>query len=163
MIKKKYRTNKPELKNLLTCRSSSSSNLQVTISRVGEFVFKGRPKRKIRPTLGLLSSRKPIIFSFFFFVLNGPGRTVMCSLYIYTSQYLTENFTVRCIIFSLRTDIEKQTITFFATNNYNPIFHYKYKLNTALYNFFSLKKGQTRARKADESARFRIEANSFIF
>ena len=36
----------------------------------------------------------------------------MCSLYIYTSQYLKENFTVRCIIFSLRTDIGKQTITF---------------------------------------------------
>ena len=46
----------------------------------------------------------------------------MCSLYIYTSQYLKENFTVRCIIFSLRTDIGKQTITFFATNNNNPIF-----------------------------------------
>ena len=60
----------------------------------------------------------------------------MCSVYIYTSQYLKENFTVRCIIFSLRTDIGKQTITFFATNNYNPIFHYKYKLNTAAYNFF---------------------------
>ena len=27
----------------------------------------------------------------------------------------------------------KQTLTFFATNNYNPIFHYKYKLNTATY------------------------------
>ena len=64
----------------------------------------------------------------------------MCSLYIYASQYLKENFTVRCIIFSLRTDIGKQTITFFATNNYNPIFHYKYKLNTETYNLFSLKK-----------------------
>ena len=51
----------------------------------------------------------------------------MCSLCIYTSQYLKENFTVRSIIFSLRTDIGKQTITFFATNDYNPIFHYKYK------------------------------------
>ena len=36
----------------------------------------------------------------------------MCSLYIYTFQYLKENFTVRCIIFSLRTDIGKQTIAF---------------------------------------------------
>ena len=36
----------------------------------------------------------------------------MCSLYNYTAQYLKENFTVRCIIFSLRTDIGKQTITF---------------------------------------------------
>ena len=59
--------------------------------------------------------------------LNGPGRTVTCSLYIYTSQYLKEHFTVRCIIFSLRTDIGKQTISFFATNNNYPIFHFKYK------------------------------------
>ena len=53
MIKKKYPANKPELKKLLNCRSLSSSNLQVTISRVGVSVFKGRPKRKIRPTSGL--------------------------------------------------------------------------------------------------------------
>ena len=32
-------------------------------------------------------------------------------LYIYTSQCLKENFTVRRVIFSLRTDIGKQTIT----------------------------------------------------
>ena len=69
----------------------------------------------------------PLHFILFSFFSNGPGRTVMCGLYIYTSQYLKENFTVRCIIFSLRTDIGKQTITFFATNNNNPIFHYKYK------------------------------------
>ena len=56
-------------------------------------------------------------FSFLSFFLNGPRRTVMCSLYIYTSQCLKENFTVRCIIFSLRTDVGKQTITFVATNN----------------------------------------------
>ena len=48
----------------------------------------------------------------------------MYSLYIYTSQYQKENFTVRCIIFSLRTDIEKHTVTFYATN-----------FNTATYNF----------------------------
>ena len=73
----------------------SSSNLQVTISRVGVFVFKGRPKRNIRPINKDLSSCKPIIFSFLFFsffFLNVLGRTVMCSLYIYTSQYLKENF-----------------------------------------------------------------------
>ena len=36
-------------------------------------LFKGRPKRKIRPTYGLLCSRKPITFSFLFlFFLNGP-------------------------------------------------------------------------------------------
>ena len=54
MIKKQYSTNKPELKKLLKKKIVvgllSSSNLQVTISRVGVSVFKGRPKRKIRPT-----------------------------------------------------------------------------------------------------------------
>ena len=50
MIKKKYSANKPELKKLLNCRSLSSGNLQVTISRVVVSVFKGRPKRKVRPT-----------------------------------------------------------------------------------------------------------------
>ena len=40
----------------------------------------------------------------------------MCSLYIYTSRYLKGNFYVRCITFSLRTDIGKQKITFYATN-----------------------------------------------
>ena len=53
----------------------------------------------------------------------------------------------------------KQTITFFATYNYNPIFHYKYKLTT----FFFKKERQTRAQKAGEFVRFRIEENSFIF
>ena len=52
----------------------------------------------------------------------------MSSLYIYTSQYLKENFTVRCMIFSLGIDIGKQTITFYATN-----------CNTATYNFAFLK------------------------
>ena len=84
-------------------------------------------------------SVSPLYFLLFSFFLNGPGRTVMCSLYIYTSQYLKENFTVRCIIFSLRTDIGKQTITFFATRNNNPIFHYL-NVNTATYNFFIKKK-----------------------
>ena len=48
----------------------------------------------------------------------------MYSRYVYTSQYQKENFTVRCIIFSLRTDIGKHTMTFYATN-----------FNTATYNF----------------------------
>ena len=67
----------------------------------------------------------------------------MSSLYIYTSQYLKENFTVRCIIFSLRTDIGKQTITFFATNNNKNLiqsFNTNINVNTATYSFFILKK-----------------------
>ena len=38
----------------------NTSNLQVMISGASISVFKGRPKRKIRPTQELLSSRKPI-------------------------------------------------------------------------------------------------------
>ena len=53
--------------------------------------------------------------------LNGPGRTATCSLYIYTaSQY-------RKVYIFLRRDIGRQTITFLATNNYNPIFHHFFK------------------------------------
>ena len=44
----------------------SSSNLQVTISRVSISILKGRPKRKIRPTEGLLSFCKPTLFYFIF-------------------------------------------------------------------------------------------------
>ena len=64
----------------------------------------------------------------------------MCSLYIYTSQYPKENFTVRCIIFSLRTDIGKQTITFFATKSNNQSFTTNINVNAATYNFFYEKK-----------------------
>ena len=39
-------------------------------------------------------------------------------------------------MFSLRTDIGKQTITFFATNNNNPIFTTNINVNTATYSFF---------------------------
>ena len=124
MIKKKYPANKPELKKLLNGSLVSSSNLQVTISRIGVSVFKGRPKRKSGRLKDFCLPVSPIYFLFF---LNGPGRTVMCSLYIYTSRCLKKNFSARCIIFSLRTDTRKQTITFFATNNNYPILLYKYK------------------------------------
>ena len=51
----------------------SNSNLQVTISRVSISVLKGRPKRKIRPTEGLLCFCKPTLFYFIFlFFINGP-------------------------------------------------------------------------------------------
>ena len=65
----------------------------------------------------------------------------MFSPYIYPTQNLKKKITVRCIIFSLRTDIGKQTITFFATsNNYNPIFHHKYKRYYGNLQLFLLKK-----------------------
>ena len=47
----------------------SSSNLQVTISKVSISVLKGRPKRKIRPTEGLLCS---VFYFIFLFFINGP-------------------------------------------------------------------------------------------
>ena len=51
MIKEKWPANKPELKKICEVVGLlSSSNLQVPISRVGVSVFKGRRKRKIRPT-----------------------------------------------------------------------------------------------------------------
>ena len=55
----------------------------------------------------------------------------MCSLYIYAviyiaAQYLIEIFTVRCI-FSLMRDIGKQTMTYIAYNNYNPILNLEKK------------------------------------
>ena len=55
-----------------------------------------------------------------------------CVAFTYTSQYLIESFTVRCL-FSLRTDKGKQTITFLATNNFklDSIFNL-HKLNCAV-------------------------------
>ena len=60
-------------------------------------------------------------FSLFLnFFLIGPGRTVMYNVNSYTSPYLIETFTVRCL-FSLRTDTGKQITTFFDTYNYNSL------------------------------------------
>ena len=114
MKKKKYPANKPELKvaEIYRLRFLGSAFLCLREDVKGK---SGRLKDFCLP-----ASPSYIFFSW--------ARTnSMCSLYIYTSQYLKENFTVTCIIFSLRTDIGKQTITFFATNDYNPILHYKYK------------------------------------
>ena len=44
----------------------------------------------------------------------------MYNLNIYTSPYLIETFTVRCL-FSLGTDTGKQIITFFDIYNYNSL------------------------------------------
>ena len=68
------------------------------------------------------------------------------------------------MIFSLRTDIGKQTLPFSLLISIFQSFTTNINVNTATYNFFLFKKkGQTRARKAGESVRFRIEENSFIF
>ena len=61
-----------------------------------------------------------IFFSVLSF-LNGPGRTATCSLTISDRKFYH-----RVCIF-LRRDIGKQTITFLATNNYNPIFDHFFK------------------------------------
>ena len=90
---KNYPVNKPELKKMKNCRSLQQPQFTLGYDFQGyHFCLKG--KTKIMPTQGLQCSCKAIIFSFlssffFSFFLNGPGRTVMCSLYIYTaSQYL---------------------------------------------------------------------------
>ena len=105
MIKKKYPRNKPELKKLLNGRSLKQRQFT-------GYDFQGRCFCVYGKTL---KKNQALTLFFFFFFKNGPGRTVMCSLHIYTSKYLKQNFTVRCKIFSLRTYIGKQTITFFAT------------------------------------------------
>ena len=90
----------------------------------------------------------------------------MCRLYIYTTQYLKEIFTVRCIIFFPRTSIlGKQTIIFFALITIIQSVTSNINVNTATYNLFlsKKKKRQTRAPNAGESPRFRIEEISFIF
>ena len=113
----------------------------------------------------------PLYFLFFFIFFNGPGQTVMCSLYIYTSKYLKENFTVRCIIFSLRIDIGKRTIIFslltvtgcnLQLGKRTIIFSLLTVTGCNLQLCILKKNRQTRPRKADESV-VRIEDNSFIF
>ena len=71
-----------------------SSYLHVTISRVSISVFKGRHKRKFRPTFVFPQAH-------YVFCLYRPLKNSMCSLYTCTSQYLIESFTVRCS-FSLK-------------------------------------------------------------
>ena len=102
----------------------SSSSLLFTMSWVNISVLKGRPKRKIRPTEGLLSFCKPTLFYFIFlfFYKRALTNSYVWPLHYTASQYRLESFTVRCI-FSLRRDIGKQTITFFANNDYNTIFN----------------------------------------
>ena len=75
MIKKKYPSYKPDWKtNCEIVGLFSSSNLQVTLSRVSISVFKGRPKRKIRRHRDFCVPVSPIIFSFLFsFFFYGPG------------------------------------------------------------------------------------------
>ena len=106
MIKKKYPANKPELKkNCEIVGLFSSSNLQVTISRVRISVLKGRPKRKLGRLRHFCVPVSPLYFILLYYIfLNGLRRTVLCSLSIFTAlQYLIETFPVSCI-FSLRTD-----------------------------------------------------------
>ena len=63
----------------------------------------------------------------------------MCSLYIYTISERKVYLKGHRKVYNIFSEDKqrKQTITFFATtDNYNSIFHYKYKLDTATYNFF---------------------------
>lgn len=87
-----------------------SSNLQVAISRVKISVLREELKGK--------SSRHLCSLKLMMCFLIGPGRTDMCSFYIYTSQYLRELFsTLRYCLFSLGKYLGQQIthLTFIAT------------------------------------------------
>ena len=77
----------------------------------------------------------------------------MCSLYIYTSQYLKEKV---YNIFS-EDNHRKQTITFFATNNYNPIFHYKCKLTILQLTSFFIRKKKDQLELEKQTSLFVLE------
>ena len=98
----------------------SSSNLQVTISRVSISVLKGRPKRKLdRP--GDFSVCVSSLYFIFLFILSKPGRTVMCSLYSLTMSNRT--FCRKVYIFFEDRHNSQANDNLFATHNYNPIFN----------------------------------------
>ena len=98
---------KPELKKVWNCRSLQQPLWLLLTAIYGlrflgsVFVLKGDFKEKLGRLRDFSVPRKPIIFSFHFFLFTGPGRTVTCSFYIYTaSHYLIESLTVRCIFSS---------------------------------------------------------------
>ena len=167
MIKKKYPANKPELKKKIELWFSQVAAIySLRFLRSVFLCLREDLKGKSGQLKDFSLPVSPLHFLFFSFSLNGPGRTVTCSLYIYTSQYLKEIFSVRCILFSLTTEIGKQTITFFAINNYNPISrHYKYikRYYRNLQHFLFKTKRQTRARKDDESVRFQTANKTDAF
>ena len=82
------------------------------------FVFVLNERHNLETLLSTTLSSRKLINKLCFLI--GPGRTLKCSLYIYTSHYLIENFTVRWL-FSMRADIGMQITTFFATNNCNSL------------------------------------------
>ena len=83
----------------------SSDGLQVTFSRVSISVLREDLKEK---SGRLLCSRRLILC-----FLIGPGRTVVFSLYIDTSQYLIiENFTISAVAFFGRGTDLGQKITY---------------------------------------------------
>ena len=81
MIKKKHLANKPELKDCLIVGLFSSSNLQVTISRVGISGFK---RKDLEGKSGRLKNLfclpvSPLYFVFFsFFFSTGPDEQLIC-------------------------------------------------------------------------------------
>ena len=95
----------------------SSSNLQVTISRVSISVLKGRHKRKL-DRLRDFSVPVSSLYFIFLFILNKPGRTVICSLYSLTIS--NRKFCLKVYIFFEDRHNSKANDNLFATHNYNP-------------------------------------------
>ena len=77
----------------------------------------------------------PLYFLFFSSFKRAQTNSYVKPLHLYLT-ISEKKFTVRCIIFSLRTDIGKQTIPFFATNNNSQSFTTSINVNRATYNLF---------------------------
>ena len=98
----------------------SSSSLLFTMSWVNISVLKGRPKRKL-DRLGDFSVCVSSLYFIFLFILNKPGRTVICSLYSLTISNRT--FCRKVYIFFEDRHNSKANDNLFATHNHNPIFN----------------------------------------
>ena len=124
MIKKQYPANKPELKKKVKLQFSlvAAISVQVTISRVSISILKETPKSKIRLAWGPLCSQGSPLYIFFLFFFKGARKnSYVQPLHLYSLTISDRKFHRK--VYSLRTDmIGNQTITFFATHNYNPIF-----------------------------------------
>ena len=86
----------------------------------------------------------------------------MCSLYIYTSQYLKKKIYRKVYNIFFEDGLRKANDNLFTLQTVIQSFTSNINVTTATYNFALKKNWQTRDRKADES-NVKIEKNSFIF
>ena len=67
-----------------------------------------------------------VFFSFLFFFQSGPDEQ-LCVAFTFISHNIWKKIFRKVYNYFLWGQTGKQLITYFATNNYNPIFHYTYK------------------------------------